>query len=107
MARYKHLFFVCGHRRESEDERGSCAARGSGEVVEVLKERVHALGLRKTVRVVESGCLNYCARGVTVLGLSEGEEECWYSGLTPQNAEEFLLARLEDGEVEGSWNRER
>ena len=94
MARYEHLFFVCNHRRECSDPRGSCRGKGSEEVVDRLKGLIHQLGLRKEVRVVESGCLNFCERGVTLLALSRGKEEQWCTELSPETAESFLRTHV-------------
>src|SRR6476620_1359646 len=59
---------VCTNRRPDDDARGSCAARGSQEVQQALKEHLAARGLAKLQeRACASSCLDQCATGVTIL----------------------------------------
>ncbi len=60
--------FVCTNHRPDDDPRGSCAARGSGEVRQALKEQLAAAGLASLkARACSSGCLDQCSSGVTIL----------------------------------------
>ena len=100
MARYRHLFFVCNNQREVGSKKGCCATKGSVEVLDRMKHWVHQEGLRGRVRVVESGCLNYCAKGVTVLALSgEAREEVWYTGVSPEISETLLISHVTEEKI--------
>lgn len=68
MQQRQHYLFVCTNRRPDEDARGSCAARGSLEVQQALKEQLKAKGLAKCqARACTSSCLDQCSSGVTIL----------------------------------------
>ena len=68
MPQRERYLFVCTNRRADNDPRGSCAARGSGEVRQALKEQLAAAGLASlTARACSSGCLDQCSSGVTIL----------------------------------------
>ncbi|MEO7723936.1 MAG: (2Fe-2S) ferredoxin domain-containing protein [Chthoniobacterales bacterium] len=68
MPQRERYFFVCTNLRADDDPRGSCAARGSGEVRRALKEQLAAAGLASLkARACSSGCLDQCASGVTIL----------------------------------------
>ncbi len=68
MAQRERYLFVCTNRRPDDDARGSCAARGSLEVQQALKEQLAARGLnKKHARACASSCLDQCSTGVTIL----------------------------------------
>lgn len=68
MPQRERYLFVCTNRRADNDPRGSCAARGSNEVRQALKEQLAAAGLaRLKARACTSSCLDQCSNGVTVL----------------------------------------
>lgn len=96
MSRYQELFFVCTHQRSEDNPKGCCGGRGAEEVVDAMKGWVHAQGLKEKVRVVNSGCLNCCDRGVTVVGFSAEEDtpQTWYTGVTPNEVESLLHSHI-------------
>ncbi len=59
--------FVCTNRREEGNPKGSCAQKGSDEIIKALKGALLDRGLAKTTRACSSGCLDLCESGVTVL----------------------------------------
>ena len=68
MAQRQQYLFVCLNRRDDDNPKGSCAAKGSEEVHRVLKEQLAARGLAQIqARACKSSCLDQCATGVTVL----------------------------------------
>jgi (2Fe-2S) ferredoxin len=89
----KHVF-VCTNRREPDNPKGCCAAKGSEAVRDLLKARVHDLGLRGRIRVNAAGCLDQCARGVTVVVYPEA---VWYGGVTVDDVEEIVQSHLVGG----------
>ena len=95
MAKFLRHLFICQNERGSDDPRGSCTARGSAAVAEALKEKAHACGLKRIVRVNKAGCLDQCARGVTVVVYPEG---VWYGGVTLADVDEIVERHLVRGE---------
>lgn len=86
---------MCTNERGPDDARGSCSARGSAEVLAALKQKAHAAGLKRIVRVNRAGCLDQCARGVTVVVYPEG---VWYGGVTLADVDELVERHLVGGE---------
>ena len=95
MAKFLRHLFVCINERPGDDARGSCSAKGSLEVAAALKEKAHACGLKRLVRVNKAGCLDQCARGVTVVVYPEG---VWYGGVTLADVDEIVERHLMRGE---------
>jgi (2Fe-2S) ferredoxin len=66
-SRQRYLF-VCINRRPDGHPKGSCAEKGSEEVVVKLKEALAKRGVAKdVVRACSSSCLDMCETGITVL----------------------------------------
>ena len=63
MSRYRAHLFFCTHRRDDDDPRGCCGAKGAAALVDFAKEDVARRGLKREVRVNATGCLNACALG--------------------------------------------
>lgn len=60
--------FVCTNRRPDGHPKGSCAEKGSEEVVVRLKEALARRGVAKdVVRACSSSCINLCEIGVAVV----------------------------------------
>lgn len=95
MAKFLRHLFVCTNERGPDDPRGSCSARGSLEVAAALKQKVHACGLKRIVRVNKAGCLDQCAHGVTLVVYPEG---AWYGGVTLADVDELVERQLVRGE---------
>jgi (2Fe-2S) ferredoxin len=94
MPQRERYLFVCTNHRADEDARGSCAARGSLEVQQALKEQLAASGLAKSkARVCASSCLDQCSSGVTIL---VEPDHFFYGRVTVADAPE-IIAALADG----------
>jgi (2Fe-2S) ferredoxin len=64
----QRYLFVCTNRRPDDHPKGSCAAKGSEEVVLRLKEALARRGVAKDkVRACSSSCLDMCEHGITVV----------------------------------------
>jgi (2Fe-2S) ferredoxin len=59
--------FVCTNRREEGNPKGSCAQKGSEEIVARLKKALLERGLAKAVRACSSSCLDLCEVGATIV----------------------------------------
>lgn len=95
MSRYSHHLFICQHRRAEDDSRGCCAAKGSAALLDFAKEEVAKRGLKRSVRVNESGCLNACATGPTCVVYPEG---IWYALKSEADVRQVLDAHVEGGQ---------
>ena len=95
MAKFKHHIFICTNEREPGDARGCCKAKGSLEVAEAFKKRLHAVGLKRIVRANKAGCLDQCANGVTVVVYPEA---VWYGHVTPADVDEIIERHILGGE---------
>jgi (2Fe-2S) ferredoxin len=64
----QRYLFVCINRRPDGHPKGSCAEKGSEEVVLKLKEALAKRGVAKdVVRACSSSCLDLCETGITLL----------------------------------------
>lgn len=63
-ARY---LFICTNRRPDGHPKGSCAAKGSEEIVVKLKAALSQRGVSKRIRACSSGCLDLCESGVSIV----------------------------------------
>ena len=64
----QRYLFVCTNRRPEGHPKGSCAEKGSEEVVAKLKEVLAKRGTAKEiVRACSSSCLDLCEVGVSVI----------------------------------------
>lgn len=86
--------FICGNERKSDDPRGCCATKGAAEVLDRLKEKIHELKLKKEIRINRAGCLDQCAKGVSLVVYPEG---VWYGGVTAADVEEIVESHLLGG----------
>jgi len=90
MPKRERYLFVCTNRRAEDDEKGSCAVRGSEGVRQALKEAVAARGLAKLqARVCAASCLDQCSRGVTVL---VEPDHFFYGHVTVEDVPEIVEA---------------
>ncbi len=91
----RHVF-VCVNERPADDPRGCCKAKGAVEVRDKLKAELKARGLSKLVRANNAGCLDQCARGVSVVVYPE---QVWYGGVTVDDVPEIVEEHLVHGRV--------
>jgi (2Fe-2S) ferredoxin len=96
MAKFQRHVFVCINERDPADARGCCSAKGALEVAAALKAKAYERGLKRVVRVNKSGCLDQCARGVTVVVYPEA---VWYGGVTLADVDEIVERHLVRGET--------
>jgi (2Fe-2S) ferredoxin len=88
--------FVCTNRRPADDPRGCCADKGSEAVLAAFKRELAARGLTAdgAVRANASGCLNTCARGVSVVVYPEG---VWYGRVRVEDVPEIVTQHVAGG----------
>ena len=96
MAKFRRHLFICTNDRGPDHPRGCCARKGSEEVAAALKRKAYDRGLKRVVRVNKAGCLDQCARGVTIVVYPE---QVWYGGVTLEDVDEIVERHLVLGEV--------
>jgi (2Fe-2S) ferredoxin len=94
VATFARHVFICINERDPADPRGCCAAKGGAEVAEAFKHKLHERGLKRIVRPNKAGCLDQCARGVTVVVYPEGT---WYGGVTVADVDEIIERHIVGG----------
>ena len=86
----KHVF-ICVNRRDPGNPKGSCAEKGSEAVRDEFKRVLHDRGAKGRIRANAAGCLDQCARGVTVVVYPE---QVWYGGVTVADVGEIVERHL-------------
>lgn len=94
---FQKTVFVCVNQREGGRVACGNPGRGGLELCESLKHAVKELGLKKSVRVARSGCLDLCEMGPNCFIYPDGD---WYSGVTAQDVP-AILEKLSGGETDG------
>lgn len=89
----KHVF-ICTNAREPGNPKGDCASKGGEQVREAFKRQLHERGLKGRMRANAAGCLDQCARGVTVVVYPE---QVWYGGVRPEDVAEIVDQHLIGG----------
>ena len=89
----RHVF-VCTNRREPGSPKGCCADKGADDVRDSFKKLIHENGLKGRMRANAAGCLDHCARGVTVVVYPE---QVWYGGVTAADVPEIVESHLLQG----------
>jgi (2Fe-2S) ferredoxin len=89
----RHVF-VCINERPEDHPKGSCKHRGGVEVRDALKSELKKIGLGKTVRANNAGCLDQCEAGVTVVVYPE---QVWYGHVTVADVSEIISSHIVGG----------
>jgi (2Fe-2S) ferredoxin len=89
----KHVF-ICTNRRDPGNPKGCCAEKGAEAVRDAFKRILHDYGVKGRIRANAAGCLDQCARGVTVVVYPE---QVWYGGVTVGDVEEIVKQHLFQG----------
>jgi (2Fe-2S) ferredoxin len=93
----KRYLFVCTNRRPDGHPKGSCAEKGSEDIVPRLKEALAKRGVAKDiVRACATGCLDLCESGVAVL---QEPEHVAYGGVTADDVDDIADAAAQGGIV--------
>jgi (2Fe-2S) ferredoxin len=92
----EHYLFVCTNRRPDGHPKGSCAQKGSEDIVTKLKEALFKRGVAKNViRACSSSCLDLCETGVTIL---QEPEHVAYGHVTEADVD-VIAAAAASGQV--------
>jgi (2Fe-2S) ferredoxin len=90
---YDRHVFVCVNQREAGHPRGCCLDKGSAELRDYMKSRAKELGIRN-VRINQSGCLDRCELGPSMVIYPEG---IWYRPQSKADIDEILQTHLVEG----------
>lgn len=91
----ERYLFVCTNRRPDDNPKGSCAQKGSEQIVAKLKEALVRLGSAKTVRACASGRLDLCEIGASIV---QEPDHVAYGNVTLADVDELAEA-LSQGRV--------
>jgi (2Fe-2S) ferredoxin len=89
----RHIF-ICTNQREPGNPKGDCLSKGAEGVREEFKRLLHEKGLKGRMRANAAGCLDQCARGVTVVVYPE---QVWYGGVSRGDVGEIVEQHLLGG----------
>jgi (2Fe-2S) ferredoxin len=95
MPHRERYLFVCTNRRPDDNPKGSCAQKGSEEVVKALKASLLRRGAAARVRACASGCLDLCESGISIV---QEPEHVAYGRVTLDDVEAIAEA-ADKGEV--------
>lgn len=91
MPLFERHVFVCCNERPAGHPRGCCSAKDSPRLREALKEAVARAGLKGRVRINQSGCLDQCEHGPTIVVYPDG---VWYGFVTLDDVAEIVASHL-------------
>ena len=96
MGYYERHIFFCVNQRDGS-ERPCCAAAGAKRLHAHAKGRIKELGLSGPgkIRVNQSGCLDRCEEGPTVVVYPDG---VWYRCFDEHDVDEIIDSHLVRGE---------
>jgi (2Fe-2S) ferredoxin len=96
MSRYQRHVFVCINERPPGHPKGCCFEKGSAAIRDALKAELQKRGLSGIVRANNSGCLDACEFGVSLVIYPDG---IWYGGVKKEDVAEIVDRTIVDGEV--------
>jgi (2Fe-2S) ferredoxin len=82
----ERYLFICTNRREDTNPKGSCAQKGSEELVKRFKEAFIKRGAVKRVRACSSSCLDLCEVGASIV---QEPEHVAYGHVTEADVDEI------------------
>ena len=92
MGRFQKHIFICINQRNADDKKRCCSSKGSLDLLDHLKGRIHEMGLKSKIRVNKAGCLDACSKGPTLVIYPD---EIWYAPRTKEDMEEILLKHIQ------------
>jgi (2Fe-2S) ferredoxin len=95
MPHRQRYLFVCTNRRPDDHPKGSCAQKGSEEVLKKLKAGLLGRGIATEARACSASCLDLCESGISVV---QEPEHVAYGGVTLADIDAIIDA-VSRGEV--------
>jgi (2Fe-2S) ferredoxin len=97
MPHRQRYLFVCTNRRDADNPKGSCAAKGSEEVVKQLKEALKKRGAQSTLRACSASCLDLCEYGASIV---VEPDHVVYGNVTLSDVDDIVEAAMTGRAVE-------
>src|ERR1700748_2526576 len=94
MPKFEKHIFVCGNQRPPGNPRGCCDPSGQAKLQKSFKQKLAQLGLKSRVRANQSGCLDQCEHGPTVVVYPEA---VWYGGVRESDVDEIVDSHIIGG----------
>jgi (2Fe-2S) ferredoxin len=88
----KHIF-ICINERKDNDARGCCHSKGSIDLLDYMKGRIHKLGMKSKIRVNKAGCLDACSQGPSMVVYPDN---VWYAPKTKDDIEEIITEHIQN-----------
>jgi (2Fe-2S) ferredoxin len=96
MAKFERHVFICGNQRPPGHARGSCDPSGKGELRKAFKQKLAEHQIPATrVRANQSGCLEQCEHGPTVVVYPEA---IWYGRVRLEDVDRIIESHLIAGQ---------
>jgi len=92
--KFERHVFICTNRREPGNPKGCCAEKGADDVRDEFKRLLHERGVKGRMRANAAGCLDTCARGVSVVVYPD---QVWYGGVTAADVAQIVDQHLLGG----------
>jgi (2Fe-2S) ferredoxin len=89
MPHRERYLFVCTNRRDPDNPKGSCAQKGSEEVVKKLKDALKKKGLADRIRACSASCLDMCESGISIV---QEPDHVAYGGVTLADVDDIAEA---------------
>lgn len=94
MPKPERVVYVCGNQRPEGHPRGSCAQKGSGEVITKFAELLDSQGLVGKVTLAQTSCVGPCFEGPIVC---VQPDNIWYKQVTGNDVETIVKEHLIGG----------
>jgi len=94
MPKFQKHIFICTNQREPGSARGSCTERAKGDLQKLFKAAIAERDLKGRVRANQSGCLDQCEHGPTVVVYPEA---VWYGRVQPEDVSEIVESHILNG----------
>ena len=95
MPHRERYLFICTNRRADDHPKGSCAQKGSEELVKRMKAALLRRGVADKIRACSASCLDLCESGISIV---EEPRHIAYGGVTLDDVDAIADA-IAKGEV--------
>ena len=95
MPKPERVVYVCGNQRPQGHPRGSCAQKGSREVLMKFAEQMDSQGLMGKVTLAQTSCVGPCFEGPLV---SVQPDDTWYKNVGASDVEDIVKGHLINGD---------
>ena len=94
MPKFDNHIFICTNERDESAARPICIPNGSKKLKSAFKDAIKEAGLKHHIRANESGCLDQCEHGVTIVVYPEA---VWYGHVTLADVDEIFQSHVLEG----------